>query len=55
MNEPSGYSPVKCCSFDKSKTECNYYGEEDCIKVICRDLRDSAMKISNHGKKDIIP
>ena len=54
-HEPSGYSPVKCCSFDKSKTECNYYGEEDCIKVFCRDLRDSAMKISNHGKKDIIP
>ena len=26
---PSGYSLVTCCSFDKSKNECNYYREED--------------------------
>ena len=39
-HEPSGYSRVKCCSFDKSKTECNYYRDQD-----------SAMKIINHEKK----
>ena len=54
-HEPSGYSRDKCCSFDKSKTECNYYRDQDCIKIFCRDLRDSAMKIINHEKKDIIP
>ena len=54
-HELSGYPWVKCCSFDKSKTECNYYRDQDCIKIFCRDLRDSAMKIINHEKKDIIP
>ena len=55
-HEPSGYSQVKCCSFNKSKTECNYYRDQDCIKIFCRDLRDlSAMKIINNEKKDIIP
>ena len=54
-HEPSGNSRVKCCSFDKSKTEYNYYRDQDCIKIFCRDLRDSAMKIINHGKKDITP
>ena len=50
-HELSGYSRVKCCSFDKSKTECNYYREQDCIKIFCRDLRDRAMKIINLEKK----
>ena len=54
-HELLGYSQIKCCSFDKSKTECNYYREQDCIKIFCRDLRDRAMKIINHEKKDIIP
>ena len=31
-HEPSGYSRVKC-SFDKSKAECYYYRELDCIKI----------------------
>ena len=39
-HEPLGYLQVKCSSFDKSKTECNYYREQDCIKIFCRDLRD---------------
>ena len=38
-NEPSGYSRVKCCWFDKLKTECNCYRDQDCIKIFCRDLR----------------
>ena len=51
-HEPSG---VNGCSFDKSKTQCNYYRDQDCIKISCRDLKDSAMKIINHEKKKIIP
>ena len=54
-HEPSGYSRVKCCSFDKPRTECSYYIDQDCIKIFCRDLKDSAMNIINHEKKDIIP
>ena len=54
-HESSGYLQVKCCSFDKSKNKCIYYRGQDCIKIFCRDLRDSAMKIINHEKKDIIP
>ena len=54
-HELSGYSRVKSCSFDKSKTDCSYYRDQDCIKIFCRDLKDAAMYIINHEKKDIIP
>ena len=39
----SGYSRVTCCSFDKSKTECNYYRGKDCMEIFCKGLRDQAM------------
>ena len=51
----SGYSLVKCCSFDKSKNERKYYRGEDCMKIFCKDLKDQAMKIINYKKKEIIP
>ena len=35
---PSGYSLVTCCSYDKSKNE-------DCMKMLSKDLREQAMKI----------
>ena len=54
-HRPSGYSLVTCCSFDKSKNECNYYRREDCMKIFCKDLKDQAMKIINHEKKEMIP
>ena len=54
-HEPSGYLLVTCCSFDKSKTECNYYRGKDCIEIFGKDLRDRAMKIINYEKKDMIP
>ena len=37
-HEPSGYSRVKCFSFDKSKTECNYYRDQGCIKIFSREI-----------------
>ena len=37
---PAGYSLVTCCSFDKSKNECNYYRGKDCMKIFCKDLKD---------------
>ena len=50
-HRPSGYSLVTCCSFDKSKTECNYYRRKDCMEKFCNDLKDQAMKIMNYKKK----
>ena len=54
-HRPSGYSLVTCCSFDKSKNERKYYRGEDCMKIFCEDLKDQAMKIINHEKKEMIP
>ena len=49
-HKPSGYSIVTCCSFNKSKTERNYYRRKDCMKRFCKDLRNQAMKIINYEK-----
>ena len=54
-HRPSSCSLVTCCTFDKSKTECNYYRGEDCMKMFCKDLKDQAMKIINYEKKEMIP
>ena len=54
-HKPSGYSLVTCCSFDKSKNERKYYRGKDCMKMFCKDLKDQAMKIINHEKKEMIP
>ena len=51
MHSPSGYSLVTCCSFDKSKTELNYYRGKDGMEKFCNDLKDQAMKIINYKKK----
>ena len=55
VHEPSGYSLIKCCSFEKSKNEGKYYRGEDCMKIFCEDLKDQAMKIINYEKKEMIP
>ena len=47
-HKPSGFSRVTYCSFDKSKTERNYYRGKDCIKIFCKDLKDQTMKIINY-------
>ena len=31
-DEPSGYSWITCCSFDKSKNERSYYRGKDCME-----------------------
>ena len=50
-HKPSGYSIVTCCSFNKSKTERNYYRGKECMKRFCKDLRNQATKIVNYEKK----
>ena len=54
-HRPSGYSLVTCCLFDKSKNEWNYYRGKDCMKILCKDLKDQANKIINYEKKEMIP
>ena len=55
-HRPSGYSLVTCCcSFDKSKNECNYYRGEDCMKIFCKELKNQAKKIIKYEKKEMIP
>ena len=54
MHKPSGYSRVICCSFDKSKTEWHHYRGKDCTEILCKDLRDQAMRIINYEKKEMI-
>ena len=52
---PSGYSLVTCCSFDKSKNERKYYRGKDSMKMVCKDLKEQAMKIIKYEKKEMIP
>ena len=52
---PSGYSIVTCCSFDKSKNKRKYYRGEDCMEMLCKDLREQTVKIINYEKKEMIP
>ena len=51
---PLGYSIFTHCSFDKLKSELNYYRGEDCMTKFCKDLREHATKLINYGKKDMI-
>ena len=54
-HRPSGYSLVTCFSFSKSKNEQKYYRGKDCMKILCKDLKDQAMKVINCQKKEMIP
>ena len=36
----SGYSWIICCSFDKSKSEQNYYRGKNCREMLCKDLKN---------------
>ena len=51
---PSGYSIFTSCSFDESKNKINYYRRDDCMKKLCKDLREHAMKIINYKKKRMV-
>ena len=53
---PSGYSLFTHCSFfNKTKNKLDYYGDEDCMKKFCLDLREHATKIISYEKKKMIP
>ena len=50
-HETSGWAMFKNCSFDATKNKLDYYRGIDCIKVLCKKLKDHALKIINHKKK----
>ena len=52
---PSGYSLFTHSSFDKTKNKLDYYRGKDCMKKLCKDLREHATKIINYQKRDMIP
>ena len=52
-HKPSGYSRITCCSFDKSKTEGNYYRGKDFMKKFYKDLKDQAMKVIYYEQKEM--
>ena len=52
---PSGYSLFTHFSFDKTKNELDYYRGKDCMKNVCKYLREHATKIINYEKKNMIP
>ena len=52
---PSGYSLVTWCSFDESKNEVSYYRGKNCLEMFTKKIREQAMKIINHEKKEMIP
>ena len=54
-HEPSGWSMFTKCSFDKKENKPNYYRGKDCIEKLCKKLKESAMKIIDYGKKEMIP
>ena len=52
MLEPSGWTMFKKCSFNKNENKFNYYRGKDCIENLCKKLKESAMEIIDHEKKN---
>ena len=42
-HETSGWAMTVKCSFDATKNKHDYYRDRDCIKKLCKKLRDRAM------------
>ena len=54
---PSGYSIFTSLrySLDESKNKFNYHRGKDYMKKFCKNLKEHATRIINHGEKKIIP
>ena len=55
MHEPSGWTILTNCLFDKAKSKLDYCRGIDCIKVLCEKFKDRALRIINYEKKEMIP
>ena len=54
-HEPSGWAIFTRCSFDATKNKLDYYRRMDCIKMLCKKLKDHSLKIINYERKEMIP
>ena len=54
---PSGFSLFTHCSFDATKNKVDYYRGKDCLKVVCKILKEHAIIIiiMNYEKNKIVP
>ena len=51
---PSGYSLFTNCSFDNIKYWHSYYRGQDCMKILCKDLKEHAKRVIYYEKKEMI-
>ena len=54
-HEPSALAMFTKCSFDARKNKLDYYSGMDCVKMLCKKLKDHVLKILNYEKKEMIP
>ena len=54
-HEPSGWAMTGKFSFDATKNKNYYCRESDCIKRLCKTLKDLAMEIIHYEEKQMIP
>ena len=41
------------CVFDNRKHKYDHCRSKDCLKKVCKDLKEHAMKITNYEKKEM--
>ena len=51
---PSGYSLLTYCSFDNTKNRIRQYRGKDCMKMLCKDLKEHPKRVIYCEKKEII-
>ena len=54
-HESLGWVTTVKCSFDATTNKYDYYKERDCIKKLCKKIKDRAMEIINYEEKEMIP
>ena len=42
---------LKKCSFNEKENKLNYYRGKDCIEILCKKLKEIAMKIVDYKKE----
>ena len=52
---PCGFSLFNHCSFDTTKSMLDYYRSKDCMKVLCKILKEHVKRIMHRKTKEMIP
>ena len=51
---PSGYSLRTYCSLDNTKNRLSHYRGQDCMKMLCKELKEHAKRVIYCEKKEMI-